>query len=771
MKTSSLSTNRRNRRHRLPLTISCAAKRGGEVRVSCAVNLQAAAAGENSGPPRFTMVAYTGVPMRVGMELPVVVDLQGINTGSKSRPILKDHRTSLHVGHTTAIVNDGKSLKAEGVISSTSQAAKEVADSGRNGFPWQASITCSIQRLERIAKGRSVDVNGRNIQGPVFVARESTLKEISFVALGADDDTTAAIAAQRKEIANMKFTAWLKKRGIDINTISAAVQRELKAAWKAEMALKAKATAGGGDADDEQDDESEDIEAGDEETGDEDDADDESDDVEAGDEDAEDDESEDGDDEEVEASDENAQDESRRRRGTPTISASDVREQISAERMRVASIEGVRGIERFPKIRAKAIARGWGREKTELRVLRAMQDERPDVHARSGGRSMANEARAIECALCLSAGLSQDWAEDNYSDRVLEAATSQRYRGMGLHELMHQTIRAAGKTPRRLGVDNSTIRAAFEADRELRASIGGFSTVGLTGILSNVANKIMLDAWNSIDAVWEMVSAPRNVPDFKLYTSYRLDLSGGFTKVGQDGELKHISLKESSFTNQADTYGSLLAITRQQWINDDMGAFQQIAAMIGRLGRLRVGEVFWTMWLANPSTFWGSGNTNYISGADTVLGHNSVDLAIKTFRKLVDSNGKPIMVSPERLLVPPELEGMANRLFTSELLLEAASAGTPTGNANIHKGKFKVLVSPHLSNTAFTGNSSTAWWLLANPGAAASAEIAYLRGQQTPVVEQGELDFDKLGIGWRSYLDFGVAMRDTQASIKSKGAN
>lgn len=765
---------RRNKlTRRARMLISAKALAGRDVSLSCAVRLSAAATGENPGPPKFTMVAYTGQPMRVGMELPVVVDLQGLNAGSKSRPILKDHRTSLHVGHTTAIENDGRSLRATGVISSTSAVAKEVVESGRNGFPWQASITASIQRLERIAKGRSVDVNGRNIPGPVFVARASTLKEISFVALGADDDTTAAIAAQRKEKANMKFKAWLKKKGIDITTLSASVISTLKAAWKSEMKLQAAAAGGGNDnagdaGGDSEDDESDDIEAGDEDADDEDSEDDESDDVEAGDEDADDEDAEDGDDEEVEASDEGSAEPRRRR--APVISASDVREQISAERMRVASIEGIRGIDRFPKIRAKALARGWSREKTELRVLRAMQDERPDVHARSDSRAMANNARVIECALCLSAGLSQDWAEDNYSERVLEAATSQRYRGMGLQELLHSTIRAAGKTPRRLGVDNDTIRAAFEADRELRASVGGFSTIGITGILGNVANKIMLDAWNSIDAVWEMVSAPRNVPDFKLYTSYRLDLSGGFTKVGQDGELKHISLKESSFTNQADTYGSMLAITRQQLINDDMGAFQQVAAMIGRLGRLRLGEVFWTLWLSNPSSFWGTGNSNYFSGSDSVLSHNSMDTAVKTFRKMVDSNSKPIMVSPDRMLVPPELEGTANRLFSSELLLEAATAGTPTGNANVHKGKYKVLVSPHLSNSAFTGYSTTAWWLLGNPATAASAEIAYLRGQQTPVVEQGELDFDKLGIGWRSYLDFGVGMRDTQASVKSKGA-
>ena len=48
-------------------------------------------------------------------------------------------------------------------------------------------------------------------------------------------------------------------------------------------------------------------------------------------------------------------------------------------------------------------------------------------------------------------------------------------------------------------------------------------------------------------------------------------------------------------------------------------------------------------------------------------------------------------------------------------------------------------------------------------------EVAFLGGRATPVIERGEANFDQLGMSWRSYHDFDVAMRDHRAAVKMKG--
>lgn len=150
--------------------------------------------------PTFSMVAYTGDAMRVmGWRYPVVVDLSGLNIPSQRRPIRFAHSAFQGIGHTERITVttqcNHQQLVAEGVISRDTPAAREVVASGKKGFPWQASIGASVDQTELIPPGSRTKVNGREFEGPVYIAQRSTLGEISFVDLGADQQTSAQIAA------------------------------------------------------------------------------------------------------------------------------------------------------------------------------------------------------------------------------------------------------------------------------------------------------------------------------------------------------------------------------------------------------------------------------------------------------------------------------------------------------------------------------------------------------------------------------------------------
>src|SRR6185436_12590006 len=111
------------------------------------------------------------------------------------------------------------------------------------------------------------------------------------------------------------------------------------------------------------------------------------------------------------------------------------------------------------------------------------------------------------------------------------------------------------------------------------------------GILSNVANKFLLDGFEAVESSWRAIAAIRNVQDFKAVTSYRL--TGGFEylEVGPTGELKHASVGEESFTNQARTYGRMFSITREHMINDDLGALTAVPRRLGRGAALKLNDV------------------------------------------------------------------------------------------------------------------------------------------------------------------------------------
>jgi hypothetical protein len=177
---------------------------------------------------------------------------------------------------------------------------------------------------------------------------------------------------------------------------------------------------------------------------------------------------------------------------------------------------------------------------------------------------------------------------------------------------------------------------------------------------------------------------------------------------------------------------------------------------------------FWTLWLAasNGGTFWTNARGNLIT---TVLGEAGYSAAQVAFRKMVGPDGNNLSIPPAFVLVPPDLESVAKKFHVSQEIRDTTT-DTLTPIANIFYDSFKPIAVSELSNSAFTGFSTTAWWLLADPTIFASAAVCFLNGVQTPTIESADADFNTLGIQLRGYFDFGVSMAEYRASVKSTGA-
>ncbi len=76
---------------------------------------------------------------------------------------------------------------------------------------------------------------------------------------------------------------------------------------------------------------------------------------------------------------------------------------------------------------------------------------------------------------------------------------------------------------------------------------------------------------------------------------------------------------------------------------------------------------------------------------------------------------------------------------------------------------------PHLSDPYYQGASAAAWYLFANPNVLPAFEIVFLNARRTPVIERVEMPPNTLGMGFRSYIDFGVNSQDHRAAVKVTG--
>ena len=724
-----MKTKMNRKMRRLALQANDAQRLGDTLYFSVPVELKAVAGeGNEKKPPTFDADVYAGgmmTPSVDGGPLTVVVDLAGLSIPPKPVPVLRDHDEGRVVGHATAKL-DGSKLVASGTISGTGSDAAEVIGNAKNGFPWQLSMGCTIGRREYVAAGAVAVINGRSFSGPFVAIRAGRLREISFLSLGADDTTSARIAAKAAEEHAMTFEQWLKAMGFELADLNDAQKAGLKAKFEAEMKLQAKSAGSGSTSDS-----TAAAGPGDKKP------------------------------EGAPAANQGSLQATAAKSGSDTVVVKP--EELNDLRAKVADMERIDKIRdlfagRHPELQAKAISEKWDVLKAELEIRMAELPSPPAAIIRSSDTGEA----VLTAALCRSVGLKAETIEKSFKPQILEAVDRQFNRGLGVQQLLATAAAVAGRH-----VSPWDFRDTGKLQGILRAA---FSNQNISGILSNVANKVLLEQYGFVEQAWREISAVGPVSDFKQITMYRLNTNGSFDKVAPTGELKHGKLEEQSYTNQADTYGMLIGISRKDLINDDLNALSGVPRALGRRAALKFNEVFWTAFMDN-SSFFASGNSNVSTGGGSALGSAGLKAAVTVFDRQTDQDGKPLGAEAAVLLVPPELRETADELYVSTNINTGGAATTAKiGNANVYRGRYKPVTSRYLSNSSFTGYSTAAWYLLANPMDIASMHVVFLNGVQVPTIETADANFDTLGIQMRAYFDFGTSQHDYRAGVRSAGS-
>ena len=432
----------------------------------------------------------------------------------------------------------------------------------------------------------------------------------------------------------------------------------------------------------------------------------------------------------------------------------------------------------------EANATGDDKDKPEEKPVQASAMRRSNLGTASVGASpRVGAIPVIEASLLMSGGVSDTEIEKlGYDHRTIDQAVSRENRGMGLQSLFHACIAAAGMHYPGGRADNGLIETAFEASKRLRQrgvhasgmSAGSFSTINLPGILSNVANKTLLNAYRRIESAALQISHIATASDFKEMSHYQFEVGGSLQVVHQVGELEHVTLKETEYKNRIQTRGAIVALTRQMIVNDDLEAFLRIPQEFGRKAAQTLEYVTFTTLLKNLNILFTTDNGNSTTKKLSISG---LDVASKIFGEQKDKSGSFTLIQPSLLLVPPALAAVAKALNTSTTVNETTPTGKPSPVDNPWTGSFKPVVSPFMGGSFtfdvdgenYTGDDNQ-WILLADPLDLAILQIAFLNGQRNPIIESGEMDFNTLGMAWRCYFDFGVGLLDPRAGVYSDGS-
>lgn len=671
--------------------------------------------------PRLTLLAYTGGQVSLpALPYPVVFDLSSTVITNRV-PLLHHHNPERVVGHTDKVAINGKNIEGEGVLSGTGNHANEVRLNAANGFPWQLSVGLISDDVMFYADGETVSVNGDRFAGPVYVASKNLLREISFVSLGADGNTSATLVATHGDTL-MNFEAWLASMGIDAASVTPDQKTLLLVVYNVEtsdtapVALTAEAAAA----------QRVQLRAG-------------------------------------MAAIKTLQAAKRVVPApVPAPTGNPVEQytlQAAAERERIDGINSLAvqyenpvvsdkdGNKSKLSIAAHAIREKWGVEKAEIEMVKASRPRVP-----TGGGSGREEGGFTVLAAALAMATRLPDIDKTFTPQVLDAA-HKRYKGrIGLQEFLIEAAFINGYTGGRSFKGNH---------KEILAS--AFSTYDVSGIVTANINKYMIAGYNAVDQAWREIAGIRSVSDFKETTGYRGVGSFTFEKVAKDGHIPHGTMSEMSFGNKIDTFGKMFAVTRQDQYNDDLGVFNDVPRQLGRGGAIGLVKAFWTE-LLNNAAFFVAGNNNVSSGALSIAGLTSANTV---FSNQKDPNGDYLSATPAILLVPLGLYPLALQLY-KDIVVTNATAG-PNPNSNPWAGRFRPVTSPYMTDPTITGNSAIAYYLFSNPADIPVIEVAFLDGQQFPTVESADVDFSQLGIQMRGFWDWGVRKQDFRAGVRSTG--
>lgn len=612
------------------------------------------AANAADGPKRFSMEAYSGGTLRQPWSPdPIVIDLAGMQF-KQQVPVVNSHRYEFGdvLGQTLSVRADTV-LQIEGEILADTDVADAIKGLAAAGYQCQASVGADVHAIKRIAEGDSVTVNGRSFVGPVRVVTSSTLREVSFVVLGADAETRVRVAAQQRQESSMAET--------DSQPGVAATGPTGQAAEYGPTG-----TDQGGDK------------------------------------------------------------------------AASSRSGDAAGPRDSASEKVLAALERFEDRLTKF---------EQVGQVRAARPAGPAIHV---VEASVNDPQVMEAALAIQGGLRN--VETHYDEKTISAAQKHR-RDVSLSEVFVSAARANGYTGS--GSIRSSLPAIIQA---------AFASHQISDLLSNLVNKFLLNGFNSVENVWQKVSAVRSVNDFKAINLLRLNGDLKFKKVGPAGELKVANVTDYKRSLSAETWGITTQVTRQDLYNDDLNALSMIPQRMGRGAALALNEAIWTEFVASNSTYYQS----VTAAAGNALSLTSLQAANTAYRRLTDPDGNPLGIRPAVLLVPPGLQITAMTLNNGNQLvasgLSSTSAKNLEPNVNVLAGMFEVVVSNYLESVS--GGSQTTWWLVADGADLPALDVAFLSGQQSPTIEQVVPEADKLGVTMRGYMDFGVTKGEPLSTLR-----
>ena len=436
---------------------------------------------------------------------------------------------------------------------------------------------------------------------------------------------------------------------------------------------------------------------------------------------------------------------------------------LRAERRRVSEITALCG--EFGVDAARYIDDGSTLDQVRAAVLEQLRARRPLFTAQVTRDESDKFRAAASDALLLRAGMRVD----------KPAEGARELRGLSLRDLLLEAVERDGGEAAR-DARGMRLRGASELFDQLISSRAYFSpTAAFPSILDQTIDKAYTQGYQLAPTTFEMWTQRGTLTDFKrTQAQWRRGDAGELLLVPEGGELKHdVPTDERQGGRELHTYGRQFTMTREAFINDDIGFLTSLPARYALSTKLTLNRQVYQVLAGNPAledghALFGSEHGNLATAGALNLANLVAAMEAMTTQR--NARGQVIQVRPQYLIVPTGMGAYARMLLGSPTIKTTAlsSSATEMQAANPVYEALQVVEDPELLAQLGAGGKY-AWFLAANTATVDTIQVDYLNGVDTPTIRRMETP-GQLGFVWDIYMDWGISVLDWRGLYKNPGA-
>lgn len=345
--------------------------------------------------------------------------------------------------------------------------------------------------------------------------------------------------------------------------------------------------------------------------------------------------------------------------------------------------------------------------------------------------------------------------------RVAQPAPgANEFRGMSLRDIAIDCATRSGVTNAHRMSDEELMRTALQRDGSNMSPDSTFQ-----GILSNAVDKTLSNAYQEVPTTFQAWTSTGSNSDFKAAEHYRISEAGELELTKQNAQIPYDdAMKDEKVTKSVLTYSKRWGFTREAFINDDLSMLNRVPRAYVAAAKRGLNRLVYKMLATNPVIFDGKElfhadhkNLGTILDVPNEKTMNEARTAMrlqKAIRGLATLN-----LTPKYMLVPAALETAATKFIYSPTDITQGNSSV----LNVFRNSTTLVVDAELD-----AHSPTAWYLSADPSAVDTIEVTYLRGREEPTLET-HVAFDRLGMEFRIYFDYGVTVLDSRGLYMNAG--